>query len=1318
MLGGALSSWAYGGPHGETVYGITFSETHGQNPTQSITFTSDGTGKLSDWWNGLKPHEKDQFTEGNNPNKKLIVSGPMSDDDFSVITGWNIFNFADFSGVTGVEPADISGLNLPNATTIVLPTGWTEAQVKTAGGILTSNSKNGNLGTAFSKNPYDKTTEYTYYFYVKDGQEYPYTGTVQEGQATYYTEQNVPVTLQSGDLQMVVGYPKNYYTNQYNNNKETLIDENEGTLSDNQWIPNDIEVSLNETSVFTFGNYSTEKTGQYHLDPSHIEYRDGGYYLKNWEANQFYGQQENWDPHAFPVTSEITYTIGSANALGLEDAIYAKYTNGEKTEGSDVYFDQQPAYGKIANSFNPQISFSPVNEKYKYSYSLDDATYQTDEYNQEQTSITVYHNVNYLVQSRPVSSVENLTKIFAYVKVAGSFDDAVNVAGITKSSVGEIALINGINNDDLAELSKNNYANVEYINMKEAVLTGDITTLNARGEAAILLPQINDNSTTRHITDAELGTLQAKNISNPNEQYFHCLAYFKSNDASKPESKQLNIYAFDNAVGKLSNVVKAEDKIAITFVPRYTEEGDFFNIYGGSVRGFVGYQFTRSSDFNSLKEGIGQLPAISIDMEIIHNRMIPDFTFLNEHTHYIQVHGNVNTDEMKDKYDNRYDISSETEPTVYVYPNTVWVVSTYKVDESHAYVHDENGNPVVIGQDEQGHDIWQRTGLGTYSHFGGERFFAAQEPTNIVYVRDRSKLQGCDDVPSLLAEAKKYFGNDQMFASQQIFVGSYNNADIAAINNDFAATTIDFMSASSFEQVNGKDCVANLTNSKVQYLLLPDNHESVINATSASACTFSTNCTALLCVGAYNETDNRLTTWSSQAGVVANLTSKLYPMEGTHHYGNQYTTYCNGLTKVTMSGYLNRDDLLNAGGKGLYGVQMAEADFTYAYFPTYTDMVFSMDATSTVAPGYGWDKITKISLPIDERQKIIPAHCLDNTKQLSELCIPYNYEEIGESAFIGMGAKKITTTDAEGNLIDNGENSFTFSSNLKSIATKAFWTGNKGLRDVYVLAATAPKCAFDAFSSENYCGNIGFEGNFKHPVTRENYHNGDEIWFTILHFPSDITEAEAKKYTDIKREYSLVDETSAYDGRGKLKRWPNHAEISRAYDQALSGVTWNDWVYLDVAGYNTTLSSLSAVLVAKGYTAEEAAAYVQYYADLGYDKSKYELRFTDGGNVDGIGIFPDGSGVVGGKYYTELQSGVTPQTCDFYDYIGWHQFVLTDYYRATENIVPVTNFKKLDYYTFCFPYDMTRAEVLSLLGAPSGTYLDGGDEPLTADALA
>ena len=205
MLGGALSSWAYGGPEGQNVNGIIFSDGQpGQGPTQIITFTAEGTGNLATWWNNLGDPEKNQFTEGNNPDKKLVVSGPMSAADFEAISGWNKFISADFSGVTlanGATASDIAKINLANAQTIILPSGLSKEDVAS----LKDEAKNvvaGILGETVER-------QITHYWFTVPGTSTP----VEYPEAT---EGQTQVTLENytlkANLTLAEGYPKYKYS--------------------------------------------------------------------------------------------------------------------------------------------------------------------------------------------------------------------------------------------------------------------------------------------------------------------------------------------------------------------------------------------------------------------------------------------------------------------------------------------------------------------------------------------------------------------------------------------------------------------------------------------------------------------------------------------------------------------------------------------------------------------------------------------------------------------------------------------------------------------------------------------------------------------------------------------------------------------------------------------------------------------------------------------------------------------------------------------------------------------------------------------------
>ncbi len=1261
-----------------------------------------------------------------------------------VLTG---VKYLDMDLATPTEDIDFSQITVgsTNVELVTLPSGVTKEQVIAANDVLKTKGAKAVVGIT-GETVINQVAHYTY---TLPGSSEPieYTGEVSGDDVSGYTG-SVSTTIRR-ELSNAVGYPKHYYTNKMNdddpvNITDADVKKEDGTYK-TSWIPAEFKVKLTQEDNPTV-SISYTKDGVVYPYPS------------------------DWGTDAFTVNSNNEYVVSQNGGIwwpGLNQNVpqgtvvdatvthnytykYNKYIyNGGSPywQNDIVYTGTTPAYqengnwyGQITN--NTEIEF-PVTSSFSYTYNnLAGEPVTIDP--SSTPHATGYVDLEYTNNSQaltktivPESSfvVDGMTAI---VNEAGYLDD-VRTNMFTKDQLTRykgaknINILGNVNNSDLTELSETNYGSVEFLNIADVTVASgsSITSLDAKGTAAILLPRV---------TEAELGTLQAKTVTENyvSVQKYHCLAYFEDENETN-----LNIYAFDEAVGKLGAVVDP-GVTAITFIPRYTTSGVFYS--EDNEHGFIG----RSSDeMNQFRAQLKNLPAISMDLSILNQKyMLADFSgdVLSPHTHYLTLFGNVDPGSPV-QYRANYDFTNENS-TAIKYPSTVWVVSTFKVDEAHAFVLDEDGNKILIsGSEEEGNAVYQRTGAATNVHYGGSQFLAATEPTNLVYVRDHDIVTAAEgeEVPSSLLEgAKNYFHGDQLYATRQIFMGDLTADEIAAIDNDIHGDYFDFMYGANFTQTettvgdNKLESIANLDNDNVKYILLPDNHEYNINATNTDNCSFST-CDNLLCVGAYNTTTNTLTTWSSAPGNVYVVTSKIRPQKTGRGTG----LVCASLNNVVMSGYLNLADISTGTGNGidngLEGAVVKNADLSKAYFPNQEDMVFCPQYS---AGGASWDKnIETLLLPSDSRQTLIPAHSLHGSANLNELCVPYNYETIGEDAFGLMGAKIITTTDADGNLIiagrqyketdaegnlididgdiipNKGLNTFSLSSNLKSIGTMAFWTGNKGLRDVYVLAATAPRCAADAFNSENYCGNIGFEGNFKHPITRDNYHNGDDIWYTILHFPSDINVNEAKKYTDITRDYSLIDETSAFDGKGQLKHWPNHSEISRAYDQALSGVIWNDWPYMTEDDYQITLGALPAVLKAKGYTEEEAAAYVDHYRKLGYEGSKYELRVTDGGNEDGIGTIPDGT--ITATYYKELQEGVTPQTCDFYDYIGWHQFVLTDYYRYEEIEVDDTpkNYTKLDYYTLCFPYDLTRQEVIDLIGAPNknGNTLNG--KALTEDAF-
>lgn len=523
-----------------------------------------------------------------------------------------------------------------------------------------------------------------------------------------------------------------------------------------------------------------------------------------------------------------------------------------------------------------------------------------------------------------------------------------------------------------------------------------------------------------------------------------------------------------------------------------------------------GYQepFRNNAD---MMTALAEIPVAAIDFTwCAVSQYLEDFSNLNPATHYITIP--MTSNDVTGHPD--WDFTNE-ENSCYTYGDNIWAVSTIKSIE----------NPYA-----------------KYAIFEGESF-TAKSTTNITYIRESGsgKLAGA---ASLLSEF-------QRTADVQIIIGEVSQADLEVM--DFIeCETMDFRYA------NISDAgIKTLDNDYVKYLVLPYNSDALQDAT-ANTCAFDL-CENLLCVGTYNKETGVLTTHSTKN---TDETGRQIP---SVYYVTEYlkigamhnaTLLCTGLEKMVMTGYLCMDDIStnNDEPHGLENASIKSANLENAIFLPNSDMVF------TGVGGAGWSSVLeKIILPTDESMTDIPANCLNNATNITTICIPSNYENIGAGAFYNCNQlKSITTTaytgDDEDIITDHGDGTFTFSSNLKSIGSNAFGGADTYLTDVYVLATTAPKCAAGAFDDSSTYGNNGFDP--EHPITRENYNNNGKV-IAILHYPNTVTAAEEAKYTDVTRKYSIVDEEHNTDGDGNVLIWPTHAEFGQAYTQATQGVLWD-----------------------------------------------------------------------------------------------------------------------------------------------------------------
>lgn len=559
-------------------------------------------------------------------------------------------------------------------------------------------------------------------------------------------------------------------------------------------------------------------------------------------------------------------------------------------------------------------------------------------------------------------------------------------------------------------------------------------------------------------------------------------------------------------------------------------------------------------------------------------------------------------------------------------------------------------------------------------------------------------------------------------------VGDMSEADFTALSSfteGKGPRVLDLREATGFTA----EMVASITNSNIEYILLPKDWEKNDVNTAARALGLS----GLKAAISISSDAKELVGYLKQAGSLAEArclweggsaaigaTVTVTKDGETQTYKTFTPTTTATLEKVTLSGSLNASDLgrsvadshkinienghlcsdatfnvsglanakatdngygtaegVTAGSSALNGETIKTLDLRDAVFENQYDMNFNMLGYSSC--------LENVSLPISKDMTILPLGTLmgGSGSKIEYLCIPSNFKTIGRYALGNTTIRCVTTDNADHTVVigANGEvyatdadakvgswDTFTLSSSLTSIGCGSFTPQSETITDVYVMATTTPKCEKDAFSSGMLYAWGGFDGLGAY--CRDKYINGGKV-ATVLHFPEKGSmkdtqyETMKKNYTDINKVYTKKDQTGALDGNGNLMAWPSLNEIYRVYNQASLGLTWNDWP----VNYNPEVN-------------------------------------TTGNSED------FSSSLVGSNNVTAEVSGEIDPTGDgdysFDDYIGWHQFVLsmaTAYGPEVKIEIKdekiVYRYVEDNWYTFCIPFDMTEKEVIELLGVPA-----------------
>ncbi len=523
-----------------------------------------------------------------------------------------------------------------------------------------------------------------------------------------------------------------------------------------------------------------------------------------------------------------------------------------------------------------------------------------------------------------------------------------------------------------------------------------------------------------------------------------------------------------------------------------------------------------------------------------------------------------------------------------------------------------------------------------------------------------------------------------------VIAGKVNVDDIAVVNgfgNDNGPSVLDLKAAiatpKNSDSFDDKAMLESLTNSELEFIILDKGKSKDV----VCGANYSTSLTNLKAVISSNVSSDEAHNLVAYVNVPGSLAEARYLATGGNFEGESPNLIFNPtsqhLTSVTLAGKLNNVDISINSNNGLAseGSSITTIDLEKAIFPTQGHMNFKDAGFANEVDGIP-HVLSYIVLPTDRTMTTIPADCFNGLKSLTDLCIPYNYTHILYGAFIDTNLKHLTTTDDyDGHIVDNGDFTYTFSANLQQLSSPevqseaaAVFPANVGVKEVYSLATKVPKCYKNTFP---YNLTFGYGGFIQDMVyCRDKYYNpnGSGEAIGVLRFPSkesfdrmpstlkepegidqsfnnpSVTDGYTKmvmKYTDPYRVYTKKDQTGAIDANGDPVLWPTHTETQAAWDMAGDGKIWTDYTYE-----------------------------------------------PNGNNLEEITAIPKGQ--------------LSEEHYSFDDYIGWHQIVLTQatYVDPTEEVkdeVIERKYEDAGWYTICVPYNLTRSQVLKMMGVPAST---------------
>ena len=568
-----------------------------------------------------------------------------------------------------------------------------------------------------------------------------------------------------------------------------------------------------------------------------------------------------------------------------------------------------------------------------------------------------------------------------------------------------------------------------------------------------------------------------------------------------------------------------------------------------------------------------------------------------------------------------------------------------------------------------------------------------------------------------------YYSSDIDNAYWQEYQGTLNADDmefLQGIKNDRLN-----LSKAKFAE-GGNKWHETFSNDNIEYLAWPDLGEKPSDPLYND---LFTHCQKLVAVGQYINNETKLYVKTKEEGNVKYVTELL----------SETTNKNISIKYAKISGPLKAEDIFASGSN-------AEIDADgHAYFSTLDEY----SATKrTMGPKEGGNELTsgalnnisligldlsdatfahiddmtlssmnilgsttrEVIIPTAASVTEIPADFLNyDGNNIEKICIPGNIKKIHARAFKATPLKYIWTTGDDANVkYDNGAKyllkdnttlsdtyedgatmkygTFTFSPNLEFIGSYAFLS-SINVHDVYMLGRTAPVCLVDAFSTVSYVANNSYM-QFDGTVNREAYKNSEYAFMTVLHFPSTCTDAEAKRYTDITREYSIA--SDEMDDKGKTVYYPTQAEWNRSFVQGTTGYLWN--------AYCAVRNSLSGEAQCF-YESSKSETGINISYSTSRPQSEYQRLSNE------YYVKNDYAGKVECVFYNTATEGSEKLAYDedLYDndYRGWHQFVLTSYSytgKTPKYKKDFSDFKDNEWWTICEPFPLTAAELKQVFG--------------------